>query len=270
MKSRLLNSIQRGRPIVGVSHVIQDESVTETLRDVDLDFLLIDMQHIAITIETVQRTLIALQPTEMSVLVRPLRNDEAMIGQVLDVGADGVIVPMVNTGDDARRAVAAVRYPPHGTRSWGPRRAARVHGGAEAYARDADDSVVVITQVETAEAIKNLDDILSVPGLSGVMIGPTDLAISLGYMHDCTNARVQDTIQSVLDRCRERAVPFGFFASSVEDGVYWMERGGMILTCSSDTTFVAQGMTQMSAQIAAVRERVPLQTAPNSAGVQPR
>ncbi len=216
---------------------------------------LIDMQHIAITIETLQRTLIALQPTDVSVLVRPLRNDAAMIGQVLDVGADGVILPMVNTGDDARRAVAAVRYPPNGIRSWGPRRAARIHGGAEAYARDADDSVVVITQVETAEAIANLDDILSVPGLSGVMIGPADLAISLGYLHDRTNDRVQETIQGVLDRCREREVPFGFFAATVEEGIYWMQRGGLILSCSSDTTFVAQGMAAMSAQIATARER---------------
>lgn len=257
MKSRLLASLQEGRPIVGVSHVIQDESVTETLRDVDLDFLLIDMQHVAVTIETLQRTLVALQPTELSVLVRPLTNDTATIGQVLDVGADGVILPMVNTADDARRAVAAVKYPPKGIRSWGPRRAARLHGGAEAYSRDADDSVVVITQVETEEAVSNLEDILSVPGLSGVMIGPADLAISFGYMHDRTCSRVQDIVQGVLDRCLERGVPFGFFASSVEDGVHWMERGGLILSCSSDTSFVAQGMVQMSAQIAAARERSP-------------
>ncbi len=253
MNSRLLDSIRRGRPIVGVSHVIQDESVTETLRDVDLDFLLIDMQHVAVTIETLQRTLVALQPTELSVLVRPLENDSAMIGQVLDVGADGVILPMVNTADDARRAVAAVRYPPMGIRSWGPRRAARLHGGAEAYARESDDSVVVIIQVETEEAIRNLDDILSVPGLSGVMIGPADLAISLGYMHDRTNTQVHEAIHGVLDRCRERGVPFGFFAGSVEDGVYWMERGGLILTCASDTSFVGRGMAEMSAQIAAAR-----------------
>lgn len=267
MKSRLLNSVQQGRPIVGVSHVIQDESVTETLRDVDLDFLLIDMQHIAVTIETLQRTLIALQPSAMSVLVRPLRNDEVLIGQVLDVGADGVILPMVNTGDEARRAVAAVRYPPNGVRSWGPRRAARIHGGAEAYATDADDNVMVITQVETAEAIENLDDILAVPGLSGVMIGPTDLAISLGYMHDRTNVHVQDAIQSVLDRCHERSVPFGFFAGSVADGIYWMERGGLILACSSDTSFLAQGMAQMAAQIATARERGPESPAAPAGGL---
>lgn len=255
MKSRLLTSIQQGRPVVGTSHMIQDEAVTETLREIDLDFLLIDMQHIAITIETLQRTLIALQPTTGSVLVRPPSNDPVAIGQILDAGADGVIVPMVNTADDARRAVAAVRYPPHGTRSWGPRRAARIHGGADEYARDADDNAVVITQVETEEAVKNLDDILSVPGLTGVMIGPADLAISMGYMHDRANQKVRDTMQGVLDRCLQRGVPFGFFAATVEDGVGWMERGALILTCSSDATFVTQGVARMSAQIAAARGR---------------
>lgn len=255
MKSRLLTSIQQGRPVVGTSHVIQDGSVTETLRDTELDFLFIDMQHIAITLETLQRTLIALQPTTTSVLVRPPSNDPVVIGQVLDAGADGVIVPMVNTADDARRAVGAVRYPPEGTRSWGPRRAARLHGGPEEYARDADDNAVVITQVETEEAVKNLDDILSVPGLTGVMIGPADLAISLGYMHDRTNQRVLDTAQGVLDRCLQRGVPFGFFAATVEDGIHWMERGGLILTCSSDTAFVAQGIARMSAQVTTARGR---------------
>ena len=259
MKSRLLESVRRGRPIVGVSHVIQDESVTETLRDVDLDFLTIDMQHVAITIESLQRTLIALQPAEMSVLVRPLSNDAAVIGQILDAGADGVIVPMVNTADDARRAVDATRFPPRGSRSWGPRRAARIHGGAEAYAIEADDTIMVITQVETEEAVGNLDEILSVPGLSGVMIGPADLAISLGFQHDRANQRVREIMHGVLERCLERDVPFGFFCPTVEEGLYWMEHGGLILTCSSDTAFVAQGMAAMSAQIAGAR------TAPSSA-----
>jgi len=262
VKSRLLSSIQRGRPVVGVSHVIQDESVTETLRDVDLDFLLIDMQHIAVTIETLQRTLVALQPSELSVLVRPLHNDPSLIGQILDVGADGVILPMVNTADDARRAVSAVRYPPFGIRSWGPRRAARLHGGPDAYARDADDSIVVITQIETEEAIENLADILSVPGLTGVMIGPADLAISMGHLHDRANTLVRDAIQGVLDRCLDRGVPFGFFAGSVDEGIYWMQRGASMLSCSSDTTFIAQGMAAMSAQVNQAREQIPGRVAP--------
>lgn len=255
LTSRLLTSIHQGRPVVGCAHMIRDEAVTESLRDVDVDFLLVDMQHVATSIETLQLALIALQPTDLSVLVRSHWNDQATIGQILDVGAAGVIVPMVNTDEDARRAVAAARYPPDGSRSWGPRRVARFHGDAEGYARDANDNVVVITQIETQEAIENLDAILSVPGLSGVMVGPADLAISLGYMHDRDNSVVQDAIQAVLDRCLEVGVPFGFFAGTVERALHWMERGALILNCSSDASFVYQGFAQVSAEVAAARER---------------
>lgn len=253
LTSPLLTSLQQGRPVVGSAHMIQDESVTETLRDVDLDFLLVDMQHVAITIETLQRTLIALQPTRLSVLVRPLCNDPVLIGQILDAGADGVIVPMVNTADDARRAVAAAKYPPEGIRSWGSRRSALAYESKAVYARDANENAVVITQVETRDAVTNLEGILSTPGLSGVMVGPTDLAISLGYMHDRQNPAVVRTIEAVRDRCVERGIPFGFFAASIDAAVYWMQHGGLILTCSSDTTFVAEGVARLSADLAAAR-----------------
>lgn len=264
--NRLLTSLQQGRPIIGCSHVIQDESVTETLRGADLDFLFIDMQHVAITIETLQRTLIALQPTELSVLVRPLTNDAAAIGQALDAGADGVIVPMVNTVDDARRAVAAGKYPPEGTRSWGPRRAQRLHGGPVVYAREANGNALVITQVETAEAVENIEDILSVPGLAGVAIGPADLAISMGFMHDRENPEVLKTMEKVLQHCLARSVPFGFFASSLAQGMGWMERGALVICSGSDTGFVANGLQQMSAEVAARRAKLQARPALSVAG----
>lgn len=252
-RSGLLTALQQGRPVVGFAHVVQDQAITETFRDADLDFLLIDMQHVVVNLETLQRTLISLQPAELSVLVR-VWNDAALIGQILDAGADGVIVPMVNTEADARRAVAAAKYPPVGSRSWGPRRAARLHGGPEAYAREADENVVVVTQVETAEAVGNLDAILSVPGLTGVMIGPADFAISLGYGHDRDNPAVLETIQGVLDRCKERGVPSGFFAPTIETALHWIERGALIVNCSSDTSFIAQGLATMSATFAGARK----------------
>ncbi len=251
--NRLLSALQQGRPVVGCAHMIQDESVTEALRDADLDFLLVDMQHVAVTIETLQRTLIALQPTDLSVLVRALWNDAALIGQILDAGAAGVIVPMVNTGADARRAVAAAKYPPDGIRSWGSRRAALSYESAEAYARSANDDVVVITQVETQEAIDNLSEIVSTPGLSGVMVGPSDLAISLGYMHDRQHAEVTKAVEGVLEVCLESGLPFGYFAGSVAAATHWMRKGGLIFNCSSDVAFVSQGVARLSADIAEAR-----------------
>lgn len=254
LTNRLLTSIQAGRPAVGFAHNIQDPIVTETFRDVQVDFLLIDMQHVPITIERLENTLIALQPTELSVLVRPLLNDPAAIGQVLDAGATGVIVPMVNTEDDAQRAVAAAKYPPDGIRSWGSRRGGRLAGGADIYARDANDNAMVIVQIETVEALDNLDAILAVSGLSGVMIGPADLAISLGYLHDRENPAVQKAIQRVLDRCLAQGVPFGFFTASADTAKYWIERGALIVNCSSDTAFVAEGVARLAAELGPFRK----------------
>ncbi len=245
---RLAAALREGRPAIGSAHMIQDIAITESLAGVDLDFLLVDMQHVAITIETLQHVLIALGPTDLSVLVRPVWNDPVAIGQVLDVGAAGVIVPMVNTAEDAARAVAAARYPPLGTRSWGPRRVSWLGGPAE-YARLANDAITVLTQVETAEAVKNLDDILAVPGLDGVMVGPSDLAISLGYGDDRNNPEVLDVIQKVLDRCLARNVPFGFFAGSTEQAGYWIGRGSRITTCSADVAAVVSGMATLASAL---------------------
>jgi len=254
--NHLQSALRQHRPIVGFAHTIRDESITEALRDVSVDFLLFDLQHCPATIETLQRTMIALAPSNLSTLVRAPWNDAATIGQILDVGATGVIVPMVNTADQARRAIAAARYAPDGTRSWGPRRTAYLPGDADTYAGEANDNTVVITQVETAEAIDNLDDILAVPGLSGVMIGPADLAISLGYPHDRTNTAVRDAVQHVLDRCLERAVPFGFFAATLEDGLYWLSRGALIVNCSTDAAFVVAGAANVANSVAQARSEL--------------
>lgn len=254
--NHLLRSIRAGRPVVGFAHSIRDEALSETFRTADVDFVLVDLQHVAIGLETLQRTLIALQPSEVAVLVRPPANDAVVVGQIFDLGATGVIVPMVNTPDDARRAVAAAKYPPDGTRSWGPRRLAMYHHDPAAYPNEANDDAVVIVQIETSEAVQNLDAILAVSGLAGVMVGPSDLAISLGYSHDRQNSAVLDTIQFVLDRSRAAGVPFGFFAATPELGMHWLRRGALIVNCSSDTSFIAQGIASLSADVAATRERV--------------
>ena len=254
MTHRLLTTMAESRPVVGCWHAIADPTVTETMRDIDLDFLVFDQQHVATTIESLQAAFIALRPTAMASLVRMLRNDPDDIGQVLDAGADGVIVPMVNTEEEARRAVAAVKYRPAGTRSFGPRRAMLRYDSYEAFLAEANDSIV-IAQIETVEAVANLDSILSVPGLSAVMIGPGDLAISLGFMSDLENPAVEDVVQTVLDRCLARNVPFGIFTDSTEKSLSWIEHGALIITCYADVVFVTDGMSRMAAEFSAARAR---------------
>ncbi|MDA8292096.1 MAG: aldolase/citrate lyase family protein [Actinomycetota bacterium] len=234
--------------------MIGDLAVSELMRDADLDFILVDMQHVALSVESLQRMVIALQPGDLSVLVRPASNDPVLIGQALDVGATGVVVPMVNSAADVRRAVSAAHYPPEGQRSWGPSRRA-MRGDAGDYSREANREVVVLTQVETALAVKNLDEILEVEGLSGVMIGPADLAISLGYPDDRNNAEVEGVFASILERCLERDIPFGFFASNASQAGDWITRGSLVTTCSSDLSFVANGIQELAGTMRSAARR---------------
>ena len=243
--SRLPEALRNRRPAIGSAHMISDVTVSELLRNVDLDFVLVDTQHVALSVESLQRMVIALRPTELSVLVRVASNDPVRIGQALDVGATGVIVPMVNSADEARGAVDAARYPPEGRRSWGPSRRA-TGGDALDYAREANGEVVVLAQVETALAVDNLDEILSVQGLSGIMVGPADLAISLGYSDDRANSEVEKVFVSIRDRCLERDVPFGFFTSTPEQATHWIGEGSLVTTCSSDTDLVARGVQRLA------------------------
>jgi 4-hydroxy-2-oxoheptanedioate aldolase len=111
-------------------------------------------------------------------LARPSRNDFAEIGKLLDAGAYGVILPMIDTAEDARRLVDAVRYPPRGRRSFGPARGL-LYGGAD-YAERADDELLAFAMIETSQGLANLDAIAAVEGLDGLFIGPTDLSLALG------------------------------------------------------------------------------------------
>lgn len=251
--NRILGAIGRGEPVIGCVLTMTDEFVAELIGNADFDFVIIDTQHAPIGVETLQRLMIALRPAPSTILVRISWNDSAAINQVLDLGADGVIVPLVNTADDARRAVAAAKYPPDGDRSWGPRRAARVHGGADRYGQAANETIMVLPQIETREAVANLDEILDVAGVSGIMIGPADLANSLGYAEDRGHQDVELVIQSVLDRCVARGAPFGHFTNSVELAQQWIKRGASITTGCVDVSLLSQAIVDVHDDIATLR-----------------
>jgi 2-keto-3-deoxy-L-rhamnonate aldolase RhmA len=252
--SRLKRELSAGRPVVGCVLSVPDPFVIELLGQADFDFLLIDMQHAPIGVETLQTLLVSLASSRSSVIVRAAWNDPVYVNQILDLGADGIVIPMVNRREDAELAAWASRYPPAGGRSWGPRRASRIHGGPDAYARGANDQVMLLPQIETREAVANIDDILSVPGIDGIMIGPADLANSMGFHLDRDNTTVERAVTTVLERCRAHGVPFGHFTGTIEKAKYWIERGALIAIAGSDTGFLADGVART---IAGVKEIQP-------------
>ncbi len=190
----------RGEVCFGTAITFTDPTITELLAG-DLDFVWIDAEHNALSLESIQLHLMAVKGTQAFPVVRVAWNDPVLIKPVLDIGTPGVVVPLIRTAADVALAVAACRYPPKGIRGFGPRRASRYgrDSGPE-YCAAADASIMVNVQIEHAEAVKNLDAILATEGLAGIVIGPNDLAGSMGHPGRPDHPDVQKSIDTVIAR----------------------------------------------------------------------
>ncbi|MEM9131493.1 MAG: aldolase/citrate lyase family protein [Actinomycetota bacterium] len=212
----------------------------ESLGAVGFDYVNIDMQHGVVDYGDVVPLLQALAGTSSTLLARVPWNEPGIIGKVLDAGVQGVIIPMVNTVDQALAATRSCRYAPVGSRSFGPIRAARSLGPD--YYGGANDQVACIPMIETAEALENLDDILDVPGIDAVYVGPADLSISLGLPPGANNddTAFQDALAAIVAACDARGIPAGIHADATWTPVR-LEQGFRMVTVISDTQAVVEG-----------------------------
>lgn len=178
------------------------------------DMTTVDLQHGLIDYQTALTMLQVLQGLPAPVLVRVPWNEPGIVMKTLDAGFAGVICPMINTVDDARRLVQSARYAPLGGRSFGPTRANMVYG--QTYARTANQSILVLAMIETREALANLDGILSVEGIDGIYVGPSDLGLSMGYEPtlEPTATEVLDAISDIVARTRAAGRIAGIHAGS--------------------------------------------------------
>jgi len=251
-QNTMKRKLRDGQAVIGSVITVPEPFIVEMMGTAGFDFLLVDTEHCPFSIYQLQNVLIALRGSASPVIVRAKWNDPVDVKQILDVGADGVILPWISSRSECEAAVAAAKYPPEGLRGFGPRRAARIGGGLQEYARRANEEVLVLVQIERAEAIERLDEILTTPGLDGIMIGPADLAASMGYLQDMENPAVEAAIQRVLDACLRHGVPFGMFTATVERARKWIGRGGKIATLGGDVWFVDAGIAAAKTEIAAL------------------
>jgi 2-dehydro-3-deoxyglucarate aldolase len=175
-----------------------------------LEWLVVDMEHTAIDINTAQNLITTIQANGIKALVRVSKNEEVIIKQVLDIGADGIIVPMVNSKKDAVKAVEFAKYPPIGKRGVGLYRASKYGVEFEEYKKWVDEELVIIAQIEHIKGVENIEEILHVKGIDGTIIGPYDLSGSMGYPGEFERDDVKKAIKKVLDKCKEFNIPSGF------------------------------------------------------------
>jgi 4-hydroxy-2-oxoheptanedioate aldolase len=225
----------------------------ETMAHQGWDCLTVDMQHGVVDYQAMVGMLQAISTTPVVPIVRVPWLEPGVLMKALDAGAYGVICPMVNTREDAQKLVAWTHYAPHGVRSFGPVRAL-LYGGSD-YPQHADDTIVVFAMIETAQALDNLDAILSVEGLDAVYIGPSDLALSLGCppnMDDPAPA-VRQAIAHVLERAQAHGVVAGIHSFGPQAALERVGMGFRFVTIGSDARFIAAGAQQA---VSAMRQGV--------------
>lgn len=182
---------------IGSWITIGNTVVVEIMAQAGYDWLTIDMEHSAITIDIAQDMIRVIELYGVVPLVRVGDNDPTMIKRVMDAGAHGVIVPMVNSKQDAERAVGAVKYPPRGFRGVGLARAQKYGADFKGYKKWNENESIVIVQIEHIRAVENMEDILKVPGVDGFIIGPYDLSGSLGIPGEFGHQKMLDALERV-------------------------------------------------------------------------
>ncbi|MDP0562396.1 MAG: aldolase/citrate lyase family protein [Candidatus Endonucleobacter sp. (ex Gigantidas childressi)] len=204
------------------------------------EWLVVDLEHTSINLETAKLLIATIQANKMKALVRVNKNDEVIIKQTLDMGADGIIVPMVCSKHDAELAVNYAKYPPVGKRGVGLYRASKYGTKFEEYKKWVDEEMVIIAQIEHINAVNNIDEILQVDGIDATIIGPYDLSGSIGYPGDFDREDVKCAVQKVLERCKENNVPSGFHIVDTEPSklIEKIEQGCTFLAYGIDYFFM--------------------------------
>ena len=217
----------------------------ETMAHQGWDTLTIDLQHGVVDYQAMVGMLQAISTTPTVPIVRVPWLEPGILMKTLDAGAYGVICPMVNTREDALKLVAWTHYAPRGTRSFGPVRAL-LYGGAD-YPQHANDTIAVFAMIETAEALDNLDEILSVEGLDAIYIGPSDLSLALGCKptFDDLEPKAFEAVEHILARAKAHGVVAGIHNGTPEAALKRITKGFQFVTISSDARLMVDGAQQV-------------------------
>ena len=223
--------------------------VAEICAGSGLDWLLIDGEHSPLGLESIMSQLQAIAPYPITPVVRVPNNDETIIKQVLDLGAMNLLVPMVSTAEDARRAVDSVKYPPLGRRGVG---SALARGGRwnriDDYLECANDAYVSLTvQIETGEAVENVEAILATEGVDAIFIGPSDMAASMGYIGQQTHPDVVANVHRCVAAAKDAGKPVGINAFDPKVAHAYFDGGMDFVLVGADVAMLARGSEKLAA-----------------------
>jgi 4-hydroxy-2-oxoheptanedioate aldolase len=233
--------LAQGQTVLNGWSVIPGGFLAEVMASLGWDSLTIDAQHGIIGYAEMVAMLQAISTTALTPIVRLAGNSPTLIGQALDAGAMGVICPLINSPEEAAAFVAACRYPPNGVRSSGPTRA-MIYAGFD-YGAKADSQVLKFAMIETAEALRQLDEIAATPGLDGLYVGPSDLSLALGGSagFDKDEPQMLEAYSAILEACRHNGLTAGIHTASPAFAGRMAEMGFRFITLVGDFNFILAG-----------------------------
>ncbi|MDF1727505.1 MAG: HpcH/HpaI aldolase/citrate lyase family protein [Sulfitobacter sp.] len=243
-KNTFKQALIEGRQQIGIWQMTRDVQITEMLGLCGFDWLLIDCEHTPNSEADVLAKLQALNGSDTMPAVRPSCLNVSEIKRLLDVGAQTIIVPYVQTVEEAELAAAAVDYPPGGIRGVSGGSRSSLYGTVPGYFERAREEICLIVQIETVSAMEKLEDIAAVPGIDGIFIGPADLAASMGHPGNPGHEEVQEAIASAMRRIRAAGKPAGFLSASQKMLDMVVENGCLFTAIDIDFSLLQRAARQ--------------------------
>ena len=247
----LKRALREGHPQIGLWSSLSSHISTEIIAGSGFDWLLLDMEHSPNALPMVHRQLQAMQGSATVAVVRPSWNDPVLFKRLLDIGVQNLLVPFVQNADEARRAVAATRYPPDGIRGVATTTRANRYGRVHDYLKHANDEICIVTQIETRAALAAIEDIAAVDGVDGLFIGPNDLAADMGHLGESAHPDVRAAIEAAVCRIQKTGKVAGILAGVEADAHHWLDRGCLFVAVGNDAGILARQTEALAARFKA-------------------
>ncbi len=236
---RLKEKIYRGEVTLGTWLTIGSPEVSEALSSLPLDWVVIDLEHSPLEIYQAEMLLMGLKGSPIVPIIRVPILDQVYVKRALDIGAQGILYPLINTPEEAELAVKYAKYPPEGVRGVGPRRAI-MYGAYDItkYYEEANKNILVLVQIETRKALENLAGILEVEGIDGVFVGPNDLSASLGVFRSFDAPEFKKALAGIVRAAREKRKIAGIMSDSPQDAANKARMGFNFISIASDISML--------------------------------
>jgi 4-hydroxy-2-oxoheptanedioate aldolase len=246
--NQLKRALREGRPQIGLWSSLSSYITVEVLADSGFDWLLLDTEHSPNELAMVHGQLQAMVGGTATPVVRPAWNDTVLIKRLLDVGVQSLLIPMVQDADEARRAVAATRYPPEGVRGLGTTTRANRYGRVKDYLKRAHDELLVMVQIETRVALGHLEAIAAVEGVDGLFIGPSDLSADIGHLGNSGHPEVRAAIDDAIGRIRKVGKIAGILTPLEDYARHCLDIGCLFVAVGSDVGILARQSEALAAK----------------------